>query len=127
MNFLEKATPESWGISSKDIVNFIKTMCQGLENQETHSFMLIRHGKLVCEGYFSPYNKETEHSLFSISKSFASTAIGFLVEEGKLSVDDYIYKYFPELMGPYVNKENMKIKIHDVLSMSFGQRGGAVH
>ena len=123
----QKATPEQCGISSKSIIDFIEAICQGQEDQETHSFLLLRHGKLVCEGYFAPYNRDTEHTLFSVSKSFTSTAIGFLAEEGKISVDDYIYTYFPELMDDEVNKENLKIKIHDLLSMSFGQKGGAVH
>ncbi len=127
MKFFEKATPESCGISSKNIIDFVEALCQGLENQETHSFLLIRHGKLVCEGYFAPYNKNTEHMLYSISKSFASTAIGLLVDEGKIDVDDFVYTYFPELMDEDINKENLKIKIKDLLSMSFGQQGGAVH
>ncbi len=125
--FIQRATPESCGISSENIINFIEALCQGEENQETHSFMLIRHGKLLAEGYFSPYNEETKHSLFSVSKAFASTAIGFLVSEGKIKTDDYISEYFPELITDDINKENLKIKIHDLLSMSFGQQGGAVH
>ena len=127
MSFFEKATPESCGISSKNIIDFAEAICQGQENQETHSFLLLRHGKLVFEGYFEPYNRETEHSVFSVSKSFTSIAIGYLAEEGKISVDDYIYTYFPELIEDDINKENLKIKIHDLLSMSFGQQGGAVH
>ena len=127
MKFFEKATPESCGISSKNIIGFIEAMCKGLEDQETHSFLLLRHGKLVCEGYFDPYEKDTEHTLFSVSKSFASIAIGFLVEEGKITTDDYIHTYFPELITEDINKENLKIKIHDLLCMSFGQKGGAVH
>ena len=127
MNFFEKATPESCGISSKNLINFVEALIKGPEDNETHSFMIIRHGKLVCEGHFAPYTGEIPHLLYSVSKSFASMAIGFLVEEGKVSVDDYIYTYFPELITDDINKENLKIKIHDLLSMSFGQQGGAVH
>lgn len=127
MTFFEKATPESCGISSKNIIGFIEAMCHGLENQETHSFLLLRHGKLVCEGYFSPYDADTEHTLFSVSKSFTSIAIGLLAEEGKISIDEPIHKYFPELIKDDINPENLKIKISDLLSMSFGQQGGAVH
>ena len=127
MNFFEKATPESCGISSKNIIDFVETICQAQGDLETHSFLLIRHGKLVCEGYFSPYNKDTQHSLFSVSKSFTSLAIGFLIDEGKICVDDYIHTYFPELINEDINKENLKIKIHHLLSMTLGQQGGVVH
>lgn len=126
-NILQTATPESCGIHSKDITNFVKAMCCPKENQETHSFMLIRHGKIVFEGYFAPYHKDVEHTLYSVSKSFASIAIGYLVEEGKISIEDNICDYFPELLTDGINPENKKIKIKDLLSMSFGQKGGAVH
>ena len=127
MDFFEKATPESCGISSKNIMDFVEALTKGPEDNEVHSFMLIRHGKLVCEGHFAPYTGQEPHLLYSVSKSFASMAVGFLVQEGKVSVDDYIYTYFPELIKDDINKENLKIKIHDLLSMSFGQQGGAVH
>lgn len=127
MNFFEKTAPECCGISSKHIIDFIEALCRCPENQETHSFLLLRHGKLVCEGYFEPYSRETEHSVFSVSKSFTSIAIGFLFEEGMLDIHDYIYTYFPELIKDDINKENLKIRIHDLLCMSFGQQGSAVH
>ena len=90
MNFFEKTVPECCGISSKHIIDFIEALCRGPENQETHSILLLRHGKLICEGYFEPYCEETEHSAFSVSKSFASIAIGFLFDEGKIDIQDYI-------------------------------------
>ena len=98
MNFFAKATPEECGISSKNIIDFVEAMCRGEKDQETHSFLMLRHGKLVFEGYFAPYTKETEHMEYSVSKSFTSIAIGFLADEGKLDVDDYIYNYLPELI-----------------------------
>lgn len=127
MNCFEKATPESCGISSKNLINFVEALIKGPEDNETHSFMLFRHGKLVCEGHFAPYTGEVPHVLYSVSKSFASMAIGFLVAEGKVNVDDYVHTYFPELIKDDINKENLKIKIHDLLSMSFGQQGEVVH
>ena len=97
MNFFEKVTPESCGVSSKNIIDFVEALCQINKEQETHSFMLLRHGKFICEGYFDPYKPEMEHMLFSVSKSFTSMAIGYLAEAGEISVEDYIYTYFPEL------------------------------
>lgn len=128
MNWIfKKETPENCGISSKNVLNFIEAISKGDNNQETHSFLMIRHGKLVFEGYFAPYNQDTAHSLFSVSKAFACTAIGYLVNDKKISVDDYVYEYFPELIEDDINIDNKKIKIKDLLSMSFGQDGGGVH
>lgn len=127
MDIFAKATPESCGISSQSIIDFIERLGHTFDNQETHSFLLIRHGKLACEAYYSPYSENMTHTLFSVSKSFTSLAIGLLAEEGRLNVEDYIHSYFPELVYEDINKENLKIRIHDLLSMSFGQQGGAVH
>src|SRR5579883_3030502 len=52
-----------------------------------HSFMLVRHGHVVAEGWWAPYAAESPHMLFSLSKSFTSTAVGIAAAEGKLSVD----------------------------------------
>ena len=108
MKFFEKATPESCGISSKNIVGFIEAMCKGMEDQETHSFMLVRYGKLVAEGYFAPYDSEVEHTLFSVSKSFASIAIGFLVEEGFVSDYQIAYELVLRCNLRFVSGEEMK-------------------
>lgn len=59
-----------------------------------HSFLLMRHDTLIAEGYYAPYQKDTLHRMFSISKSFTSIAIGLLEAEGKLSLDDPIVSYF---------------------------------
>lgn len=61
-----------------------------------HSFSLMRHDTLIAEGYYAPYQKDTPHRMFSISKSFTSIAIGLLEAEGKLSLDDPIVSYFPD-------------------------------
>lgn len=61
-----------------------------------HSFLIIRHGKLVGEYYWEPYTKDTLHRLYSITKSFVSLGVGYLEREGKLKLDDPVISYFPE-------------------------------
>jgi len=63
---------------------------------EMHSFMLLRHGHVVAEGWWSPYRPEYPHLLFSVSKSFTSTAVGLAVAEGRLSTDDPVLDFFPD-------------------------------
>ena len=59
-----------------------------------HSFMLVRHGQVVAEGWWTPYDAQTRHSMDSLSKSFSSTAVGLAVAEGKVSVDDEVLMFF---------------------------------
>lgn len=62
---------------------------------DLHSFMLLRHGRLVAEGWWAPYAPELPHMLFSLSKSFVSTAIGLAIAESRLALDDSVVSMLP--------------------------------
>lgn len=110
------ASPESVGIPSAEIEACIRE----LEAQELymHSFMVIRHGKIVAEGYWKPFHKEFRHRMYSVSKSFVTGAIGLLVEEEKIKLSDRVCTYFPEYpeesLHPYVKDTT----IRDLLIMA---------
>lgn len=117
-NLLPRSTPESQGISSLNIFQFLNSI--ELEKLELHSFMLLRHGQVVSEGWWQPYSSERPHMLFSLSKSFTSTAIGFAVEEGLLSVEDNVISFFPEDAPEKTSKNLSDMKVKHLLSMSTG-------
>src|SRR5262245_9594802 len=81
---LPRSSPEAQGVSSAAVLDFVRTADQKID--ALHSFMLVRHGRVVAEGWWAPYRAETPHSLYSLSKSFTSTAVGLAAAEGKLSV-----------------------------------------
>jgi len=115
----EKTTPESLGISSRSILNFIDA-AEKTRPDDLHSFMLLRHGKIVAEAYWNPYNPDNQHMLFSLSKSFTSTAIGIAQAEGLLSIYDPVISFFPDKTpgNPSQNLESMRIR--DLLRMNTG-------
>src|SRR5512144_3243466 len=90
---LPRTTPEAEGVSSAGILAFLDAV--GRSKPEMHSFMLVRHGRVVAEGWWSPYGPEFNHTMYSLSKSFTSTAVGFAMAEGKLRVDDRVVSFFP--------------------------------
>ena len=90
MNF-KKGSPESAGIPSGCLLHFLDRLQK--KQVPMHSFLLMRHDTLIAEGYYAPYQKDTLHRMFSISKSFTSIAIGLLEAEGKLSLDDPIVSF----------------------------------
>ena len=96
MAIFERATPESCGVDSGSIQQFIQQLKETCPSQETHHFMLVCHGKVISEATWAPYHTGARHALYSVSKAFTSTAIGFLVSEGKLAVSDKMLDYFPE-------------------------------
>src|SRR5215218_10910823 len=94
---LKRSSPEAEGIPSSAILDFIRAV-----EQHTHpldavqGFMLLRHGNVAAEGWWKPYGPQSQHSLYSLSKSFTSTAIGLVVEDRLLTVDDPVLKFFPD-------------------------------
>ena len=120
---LPRSNPEAQGVSSKAILTFVQTADQELSSM--HSFMLMRHGHVVAEGWWSPYNAETRHELYSLSKSFTSTAIGLAIAEGKLTLDDEISKFFPDEMPADASAQLKAMRVRDLLSMSTGHTSEA--
>lgn len=115
---LPRSTPEQQGIASASIRKFLDAA--NASGQELHSFMMLRHGHIVAEGWWAPYSAEHRQQLYSVSKSFTSTAIGFAVSEGLLSVDDPVIKFFPEALPAEVSPNLAALKVKHLLSMSVG-------
>src|SRR5690606_1846322 len=84
------------------------------------SFMLLRHGYVVAEGWWSPYASDYPHMLFSLSKSFTSTAVGFAVSEGLFSVEDRVISFFPDETPDEANDFLKAMTVHHLLSMATG-------
>ena len=116
---LPRSNPEAQGVSSAGVLSFVEAADRDVDS--LHSFMLVRHGQVVAEGWWSPYEPEAPHSLYSLSKSFTSTAVGLAIAEGKLSVDDEVLKFFPD-DAPSEPSNNLKaMRVSDLLRMSTGQ------
>lgn len=91
---LERSTCRENGINPKAVYDFVRS-CEK-KNIGLDSFMLLKNGKVVSEGYYAPYTKDTTHVLYSMSKSFTATALGFAISEGKISLTDSVSDFFPE-------------------------------
>lgn len=117
-------SPESLGIKSGAILNFIKA-AEEQRPDDLHSFVLLRHGRVAAEGWWAPYRPESPHMLYSLSKSFTSTAIGIAQSEGLLSIDDPVISFFPEDI-PDDPSDNLKaMRIRDLLKMNTGHNEDA--
>jgi len=118
-NTLPRSVPEIEGISSEDLLTFLDSA--EASTHEFHSIMILRHGKVVAEGWWSPYEPELRHTLYSTSKSFTSTAVGFAVTEGLLTVNDKVISFFSEELPDTISPFLADLTIKDLLSMSVGQ------
>jgi CubicO group peptidase (beta-lactamase class C family) len=115
---LPRSAAEAQGVSSKALLDFVESVDKEIDS--LNSLMILRHGQVIAEGWWAPYHAEARHSLYSLSKSFTSTAVGLAVAEGKLSVDDPVLKFFPD-EAPAEPSDRLKaMRVRDLLRMATG-------
>ena len=123
---MEPATPESQGISSKAILKWIdvtEKAFDGVHEGSMHGFVIVRHGKTIAEGSWKPFDTLNEtHMLYSHSKSFTSSAIGFLADEGKIDLDERIVDLFSNEVPAQVSKNLSELRVRDLLTMNVGKK-----
>jgi CubicO group peptidase (beta-lactamase class C family) len=117
---LPRATPESQGVPSEAVSALIDRLEE--QNGMVHSYMLIRHGKVIAEGHWEPFNASTPHALYSVSKSFVSMAIGFAVNDRLMSLDDRVVKFFPEDAEINSDEWLKDMRVRDLMAMASGQK-----
>ena len=117
---LPRSSPEGQGIASSAILAFVDEADHKIDH--LHSFMLVRHGHVVAEGWWTPYEAGTRHELYSLSKSFTSTAVGLAIADGKLSLDDPVLKFFPDEAPAELSANLKAMRVRDLLCMSTGHQ-----
>ncbi len=114
--FRSAESPEAVGISSQAIIHFLDEI--EYKRLPMHGMLLIRKNQVVCEGYWAPYTADSLHRMYSISKSFVSLAVGLLIDEGKLRLNDRAADFFqdelPQPLHPYLARTT----IRDLLIMA---------
>ena len=114
-----RATPESQGISS-DLFAALLRELDASKDTDMHHFMALRHGKVICECNFAPYPKGMWHITHSMCKSITGMAIGMLIEEGKLKLNENIYDIFSDHMNAFSKIFRPVITVENLLTMTSG-------
>jgi len=115
---LPRSTPDAEQVNPKGISDYFEAVKES--GQELHSLMVLRHGKVVAEKWFDGHGPAIPHVMHSVSKTWTSTAVGFAVQEGLLTVGDKVIKYFPEDLPAEVSPWLADLEIRDLLTMSVG-------
>ena len=123
---MEPATPESQGVSSEGILRFIDA-CEktydGGKMGAMHGFVIVRHGKVIAEGSWKPFDTLNEtHMLFSHSKSFTSSAVGLLADEGRVDLDERVVEIFSNDVPAKVSDNLSRLRVRDLLTMNAGKK-----
>ncbi len=115
---LPRSTPEAEKVNAKGITNYLDAVKKS--GQDLHSLMIVRNGKVVYENWFGENAADKPHVMFSVSKTYTATAIGFAVSEGKLKVTDKVISFFPDKLPATVNDNLRALEIRHLLTMSSG-------
>jgi CubicO group peptidase (beta-lactamase class C family) len=122
---LPRSTPGAQGVDSTGVQTFLDQM-EAHPDVEMHSLMLLRNGHVVTEGWWSPYTPERVHLLYSLSKSFASTAAGLAAAEGLLDLDRTVLSYFPELDADVTDERSRSMLVRHVAAMASGHESETI-
>lgn len=112
----EKASPESQGVSSAALDRFVSALEDAKFNM--HGYMVVKNGKNISDGYVKPFGPDFRHRMYSVSKSFVTGAVGLLIGEGKVALDDPITKFFPEYLPENPDPLLMKATVRDLMKMT---------
>ena len=118
ISYFRQVKPEEVGIVREGVNSFLDALQQ--HSLELHSFMLLRHGKVAAQGFWHPYQAQLPHMLYSLSKSFTATAIGFAVTEGLLNVTDRVVSFFPEYEEQDFAENVRALTVKHLLTMTTG-------
>lgn len=119
MPTLPRSSPSAQGVDARGILSFLDAV-EAAPDVEMHSIMLLRHGSVVAEGWWAPYTADRQHLLYSLSKSFTSTALAFAVNEGLVSLDDTVLSHFPELDAEITDPRSRRMLVRHVAAMASG-------
>ncbi|SOD82707.1 serine hydrolase domain-containing protein [Spirosoma fluviale] len=115
---LARSLPEAQGVAPGGLLDFVNTIETNKLN--VHSMMVLKRGHVVAEGWWAPYAPQLKHTLYSLSKSFTSSAIGMAVAEKRLTVEDKVVSFFPKELPATVSENLAAMRVKDLLTMSTG-------
>lgn len=116
---MQRSIPEDEGLPSAALAAFVNRF---FSLEWTHGLVVLRHGRVVAEAYRRPCSPADRHQMFSLSKSFASTAMGIALGEGLVkSLDEPVVSFFPEFDSPRVTERMRRTTLRHLLTMSSGR------
>lgn len=115
---LLRLAPEQGGLDPNGVLKFLDAV--QAQNKELHSVMILRHGKVLAEGWWKPYEPKHPHMLYSLSKSFTSTAVGLVISEGKLALSDKVLSFFPKERPTAPDANLAAMEVRHLLMMGTG-------
>jgi CubicO group peptidase (beta-lactamase class C family) len=116
MEKMERTTPEAERLSAETLHKYIQEIsCWNL-----HAYMIARGGKVVAEGAIAPHRLEDPHTIYSLSKTIHVLAVGLMLDQYPVSLEDRVLKFFPEYEQKCTNDQIRSCTIRNLLTMNAG-------
>jgi CubicO group peptidase (beta-lactamase class C family) len=115
---LQRSTPEEQGVPSATIAGFFEKIRE--KGYDVHGLMMLRHGKVIAEHWWAPYAPQYQHAMYSATKTFTGTAVGFAVSEGLLNIEDKVISFFPDMLPDTISPQLAALSVKHLLTMSVG-------
>lgn len=112
------ATPEQAGVSSKDLQKYLE--CLEKKGMSTHSIIMLKGDKIFYENYWKPFTPDFMHRMYSISKSMVAIAVGFAIQDGYMSLNEPVVKFFPEELVANASEYAKQQTVRNALMMVSG-------
>ncbi len=122
---LPRSTPQAEKVNTQGIANYMEAVKKS--QQDLHSIMIVRHGKVVYEHWWGENSAKQPHVLNSVSKTFTALAAGFCVSEGRFKVTDKVISFFPDQLPAQISPNLAKLEIRHLLTMSVGHEAMEVN
>lgn len=116
-----RSTPSALGIDASGIDALVRAL-EAAPDVEPHSLMVLRHGQVAADGWWTPYSADRPHLLYSLSKSFTAAAVGIASREGIVDLDSTVVSHFPELDSEVTDARSRSMTLRNILAMSSGHR-----
>ncbi len=114
-----RATPESQGISSRQIARFLEELDRGGDLYMQNA-LILRRGQVLCAAAYGAQTLDAPKYTFSACKSVVSLAIGLLIDDGVLSTEDKVADLFGDLCTPAIRRRLKTMSLKDLLTMRAG-------
>ena len=117
MTSLPRSRPEPQGVDPRAVLATLEAIGA---IPDLHSLMVVRHGQVVAEGWAAPFAPDRRQTVYSLSKTFTATAVGFAVAEGLFSVDDPVVGLLRDEAPDEPDERLARMTVRHLLTMASG-------
>jgi len=118
---LPVSTPAREGMNSDLLRRAFVTVESSGRFRAVHSLLVVRHGRLVAEGYFGATNRDSRNDVRSVAKSVTSLVVGTALAAGEVpTLQQSVGEVFPDYTS--TGSPKRAITLAHLLSMRSGLR-----